>query len=83
MEKAMVRKIFRTGNSLVVSLPKETITMLGLQEGSEVSVVVDASNRQIVIEPIKADLEGIDETFARQLAEFIERYRPALEALAK
>jgi putative addiction module antidote len=79
----MVRKIFKTGNSLVVSLPKETTTMLGLQEGSEVSIVVNASNRQIVIEPVQIDLEGVDETFARQLAEFIERYRSALEALAK
>jgi hypothetical protein len=26
---------------------------------------------------------GVDEEFARQLAEFIDEYRPALESLAK
>lgn len=79
----MVSKVFKLGNSLVVSLPEETAIMLGLQEGSEVSVIVDVSNQQIVIKPAAEHREGIDETFAWQLTAFIERYRPALEALAK
>lgn len=28
-------------------------------------------------------LPGVDETFAQQVTEFIEEYRPALKALAK
>jgi len=37
-----------------------------------------------VISPIKRPLaEGIDETFAKQIEEFIKEYRPVLEALAK
>ena len=79
----MVRKIFKTGNSLVISLPKESIQLLGLQEGSEVSVAVDQEQGRIVIEPAATALTNIDETFAQQLDEFIEQYRPALEALAK
>lgn len=79
----MVRKIFKTGNSLVISLPKESIQILGLNEGSEVSVVVDQDEGRIIIEPAKSRLTDIDPSFAQQLQNFIEQYRPALEALAK
>lgn len=79
----MVRKIFKTGNSMVVSLPKDTLDFLGLAEGAEVSVELDRERRQIVIAPLETALPGVDETFAHQVAEFIEQYRPALEALAQ
>lgn len=79
----MVRKVFRAGNSLVVSLPKESVQLLGLQEGSEVSVELMAEQKEIVIKPVEMPLAEIDEEFAQQVAEFIEQYRPALEALAR
>jgi len=79
----MVRKIFKTGNSVVVSLPKDTLDFLGLAEGAEVSVELDRERRRIVITPVGATLPGVNEAFARQVAEFIEQYRPALEALAR
>jgi antitoxin component of MazEF toxin-antitoxin module len=79
----MLRKVFRTGNSLVISLPKDVIEPLGVTEGGHVSVELDRPNRQIVIRPVELPFAGtIDEGFARQVAEFIEEYRPALEALA-
>lgn len=79
----MVRKIFRTGNSMVVSLPKDALEFLNLTEGGEVSVELDRERRQIVIAPAEPAFPGVDEAFAHQVAEFIEQYRPALEALAK
>lgn len=80
----MVRKIFRTGNSIVVSLPKDALEQLGVGEGEDVQVELDQDNRQIVIRPIEIPIAGvIDEEFARQVKDFIERYRPALEALSK
>ncbi len=81
----MLRKVFKTGNSVVVSLPKEALDYLGLREGVDVAVELDRDHRQITITPVEAPLAiaGIDETFARQVAEFIEEYRPALESLAK
>ncbi len=79
----MVRKVFRTGNSIVVSLPKDSLDFLGLTEGSEVSVELDRERRQVVITPVDATLPGVDETFARQVSDFIEQYRPALKALAE
>ena len=81
----MLRKVFRTGNSVVVSLPKDALDYLGLAEGAEVSVDLDRDRRQIVITPQETSLAkaGVDETFARQVSEFIAQYRPALEALAE
>ncbi|VAW38206.1 hypothetical protein MNBD_CHLOROFLEXI01-3035 [hydrothermal vent metagenome] len=79
----MVRKIFKTGNSLVISLPKEAIEQLGLQEGSQVSLTVEAEAGRLMIEPIQTEKAAIDSEFSQQLNQFIEQYGPALEALAK
>ena len=80
----MVRKIFRTGNSVVVSIPKDILDELQLSEGEDVSIELNSQQRQIVISPIQRPLAvGIDEAFAKQVDEFIKEYRPALEALAK
>jgi len=81
----VLRKVFKTGNSLVVSLPKDALEMLGVSEGSDVSLDLDREKRQIVISLVEEPLPvaGVDETFAQQVAAFIEHYRPALEALAK
>ena len=45
----MARKVFRSGNSLVVSLPRDAIELLGLGEGSEVIVEVDRDEGRVVI----------------------------------
>ena len=79
----MARRIFKSGNSLVVSLPRASLELLGLQEGSEVSVTVDQDSGRIIVQPAQVSLGEIDANFARQLDEFIEQYRPALEALAE
>jgi antitoxin component of MazEF toxin-antitoxin module len=68
---------------MVVSLPRETLDYLELKEGSEVSVELNKDRGEIVVTPLGRDLAGVDQEFARQVAEFIEEYRPALEALAK
>jgi antitoxin MazE len=81
----MLRKVFRTGNSVVVSLPKDALELLGIGVGADVYVDLDRENRQIVItlaeEPLA--IVGVDKVFAQQVADFIEQYRPALEALSR
>jgi putative addiction module antidote len=81
----MSRKIFKTGNSVVVSLPKDALAYLDINEGAEVTVELDRENRRILITPAEAPLDphGVDAAFAQQVADFIETYRPALEELAK
>ena len=81
----MARKVFRTGNSMVVSLPREALEYLGLHAGAEIELNLDRENQQVTIRPLEKSLPypGIDEIFARQISEFIEQYRPALKELAK
>ncbi|KAF0108272.1 MAG: MazE family transcriptional regulator [Anaerolineaceae bacterium] len=81
----MLRKVFKTGNSTVISLPKDMIDPLGVRDGSDVSVELDREHRQIIIRPVAAPIAaaGVDEEFARQVSMFIKEYRPALEALAR
>jgi putative addiction module antidote len=81
----MLRKVFKTGNSVVISLPKDALELLGISEGSDVSIDLDREKRQLVISPAEEPLAvaGVDEGFAQQVSDFIEQYRPALEALAK
>jgi antitoxin MazE len=81
----MLRKVFKTGNSVVISLPKDALDLLGIREESDVSVDIDRENRQVIISPAKGPLAeaGVDEEFAQQVSEFINQYRLALEALAE
>jgi putative addiction module antidote len=81
----MLRKVFRTGNSVVISLPREALEYLDIHEGAEVEIDLDRENRQMILKPLEMPLaiSGVDEEFAHQVAEFIEQYRPALEELAK
>lgn len=81
----MLRKVFRTGNSMVVALPREALEVLDIRDGSQVEVDLDREKRQVIIKLVKKTpaLIDVDEKFAHQVAEFIEQYRPALEKLAK
>jgi antitoxin MazE len=81
----MLRKVFRTGNSMVVSLPREALDYLNIQEGAEIEFDLDRENRQMILKPLEMPLasSGVDEKFAHQVAEFIEQYRHALKELAK
>ena len=81
----MLRKVFRTGNSMVISLPREALEYLDIHEGAEVEIDLDRENRRVILKPVEMSLAiaGVDKIFAHQVAEFIEQYRPALEELAK
>jgi putative addiction module antidote len=81
----MLRKVFKTGNSTVVSLPKDITEPLGVRSGSDVSVELDREHGQIIIRPVEMPVAaaGVDADFAKQVSEFIAEYRPALKSLAK
>lgn len=78
----MKAKVVRQGERLAIVLPPDAVVALRLEEGSEVSLAVEAEHQRIVLGTTDA-LADVDEAFARQVAEFIEQYRPALEELAK
>jgi antitoxin component of MazEF toxin-antitoxin module len=76
----MARKIFRTGNSMVVSLPADVPEAAGLGLGDEVTVVADPESGRIIVTPTA--LPGVRAGFMERVDRFIEDYRPALETLA-
>lgn len=81
----MQRKICAIGNSRGVSLPPDLLEKLHLAVGSEVNIELDDAQAKIVIEPVRKKKypRGIDQKFVSQVNDFIERYRPALDELAK
>jgi putative addiction module antidote len=79
----MPRKIFRTGNSAVVSLPADVLEQVGLTLGDVVSVTADPGSRQIIITPIETTLRDVRPDLLERVDRFIEQYRPALETLAE
>ena len=78
----MARKVFRSGNSAVVSIPPEVLEVVGLQTGDEVTVTADLDLRWIIIMPTAPELPDVREDLLEQVDRFIHRYRPALEKLA-
>jgi bifunctional DNA-binding transcriptional regulator/antitoxin component of YhaV-PrlF toxin-antitoxin module len=79
----MVTKLQRTEQGIVVLLPEDILEQLGLDAETEVSITVRPEQGQIVISLADEALPGVDEEFARQVSDFIQQYRPALEALAR
>ena len=75
----MVQKVLQIGSSAGVTLPKTLLQELGLKIGDQVQVRIDKKRKVVIIEPnIEIDRELLDWT-----ERFIEKYRPALKALAK
>ena len=81
----MIRRLFKTGNSIVLSLPREILDDLKLSSGQDMSLEFDPHSRRIIITPLEKPLAipGVDPEFAQQVDEFINQYRPALEKLAR
>jgi antitoxin MazE len=81
----MIRRLFKTGNSIVLSLPKEVLEDLGIKDGESVNLELDRQQHRVIITPVAMPvaIAGVNEDFARQVDEFIQQYRPALDELAR
>jgi len=69
----------------VVSLPREALEYLNIHEGTRVEVNLDREKRQIILKSVEMPLavSSVNNSFANQVAEFIEQYRSVLEELAR
>lgn len=75
----MVQKVIKIGSSAGITIPKKSLKELGLKIGDRVSVDIDEKRRIVRIKPaVNVDKEILDWTEG-----FIDKYRPALDALAK
>ncbi len=79
----MERTVIKVGNSLAVALPPEMLRAYRLQQGSKVRIELDEEHGGILVKPAEAEVAGIDAEFARQLDDFINQYRQALDSLAQ
>jgi virulence-associated protein VagC len=80
------RKLFRTGNSLTVTIPPDAAAELGLRAGVSVEVAIDREHAGLLIRPIPTaspDESPVSPEFAEWVDGFIDRYGDALRALAK
>jgi bifunctional DNA-binding transcriptional regulator/antitoxin component of YhaV-PrlF toxin-antitoxin module len=79
-----VLRHYNGGESVVISLPREALELLGISKGSTVILELNREKHQVILSPIEKPLvtAGVDEKFARQISEFIDQYRPTLETLA-
>ncbi len=75
----MTQKVIKVGTSAAVIIPKRSLQELGLKPGDEVVVEIDRKKGRVLVEP----KTKIDQAFLSWTQKFIERYRPALESLAK
>lgn len=66
-----MRKLFRAGNSTVVSLPKDILESLCLAEGTEVVVELDRERRRIILTPVSETSPEPNEALARRVAGLI------------
>lgn len=79
----MTQKVIKLGDRLAVTLSNEIIEALQLEEGSQVDLELGADQHYALLTLGNTPIQEIDPKFAEQVADFIEQYRPALEALAK
>lgn len=75
--------VFKIGEHLAVHIPQHIVERLGIVEGSEVEVTLNPETGAIMVRNAAIELNGVDQEFVQHIDEFIEQYRPALEALAR
>ncbi|HEY7064705.1 MAG TPA: hypothetical protein VII06_24745 [Chloroflexota bacterium] len=78
----MVRKLFRTGNSLAVAVPGDLAAALGLGEGDYVRIEQDAAAGALLLWPhVAYERVGVSSEYVRAVGDFLRDYGPALAAL--
>lgn len=76
------QKLYRNGNSVAVTIPKELLNDLGLNEGSQ--VVVEKRGKEVVLKPAKkTKAAGVDAKFMKMVEEFMQDHKDVLAELAR
>lgn len=75
----MTQKVLKVGSSAMVTLPKKSLEGLGIKIGDRVQVEVDIKKKRVTVEPVY----NVNAELVEWTDKFIEKYRPALDALAK
>ena len=78
-----VRKVFKAGNSFVVSLPLNMLKSLGLKEGSHVSVEINREKRELIFKPVIVRSNEMSVDFVRLVNKLIIDYENVLRRLGQ
>ncbi|TCL37439.1 putative addiction module antidote [Anaerospora hongkongensis] len=78
-----VRKVFKAGNSCVVSLPMEMLKSLGLRDGSHVSVEINRERNELILKPVVTKKSNMSLEFVRMVDKLFLDYEYVIRRLAK
>lgn len=81
----MLQKVLKVGSSAAVVIPKKSLKELGIAVGDMVNVSINERTKKISVQAhlVSATPSAVDSELMAWTKKFIDRYRPALEALAK
>ena len=78
----LTQKLYKNGNSVAVTIPKDYLKSLGLRDGSQ--VLVRQRGKELVVAPKKvAKTGGVNTKFMKMVDEFMNEHEDVLEQLAK
>lgn len=76
------QKLYKNGNSIAVTIPKQYLNELNLRDGS--SIIVKKRGQEIVVTPKKPKLaREVNVEFAKTVDEFLDEHSDVLKELAK
>ncbi len=76
-----MRKVFKNGNSLAVTVPKAYAHQLSIRDGSKVEW--KETNQGLTLIPQKKiKIPGVDVRFAKMVDQFIEDHKDVLQELS-
>jgi antitoxin component of MazEF toxin-antitoxin module len=78
-----VRKVFKAGNSCVISLPLDMLKVLGLKDGSHVSVELNRERRELVLKPVIVKSNSMSIDFVRLVDKLLVDFEYPLRRLGK
>ncbi|WP_346355768.1 AbrB/MazE/SpoVT family DNA-binding domain-containing protein [Azotosporobacter soli] len=76
-----VRKIFKAGNSCVISLPLTMMKALELTEGSHVTMEVNREQQELVLKPVVVKKKQFSVDFVRMVDKLLVDYEYTLRGL--
>lgn len=75
------QKLYRNGNSVAVTIPKQLLEELNLKEGSD--VVIEKDGEELVVKSKQAKLApDVDAKFMQMVDEFMDEHEDVLRELS-
>lgn len=78
-----IRKVFKAGNSSVISLPFAMLKALGIKDGSHLSIELNREKREMILRPVVVKSGDVSIDFVRLVDKLLIDYDVALGRLGK